>query len=248
MKVWKYLEKKLKNNEKMHMTLIDPDKQAPEVAGNIARLCEKLGTDAIMIGGSTGVTRENMDLTAKAIKSQIEKIPLIIFPTKPDALTKYADAIYFMSMLNSTNLNFVIGYQIIGAKIVKTLGIEPIPMGYIIIEPGMKVAEVGEARVIKREDIESAVAHALAAEFLGMKLVYLEAGSGATQHILPQMVSEVRRNIGIGLITGGGIRTPESASMLSKAGADIIVTGTIVEEAKDIEKTLSRIISAVKCR
>ncbi|MCX8173564.1 MAG: geranylgeranylglyceryl/heptaprenylglyceryl phosphate synthase [Thermoplasmata archaeon] len=248
MRVWEYIEKKIANSEKMHMTLLDPDKQSPAEAGEIAGKCEELGSDAIMIGGSTGVTRENMDATARAIKAELEKIPLIIFPTKPDALTPHADAIYFMSMLNSQDLNFVIGYQVLGAMVVKKLGIEPIPMGYIIIEPGMKVAEVGSAKVIPRHDIRSAVAHALAAEYLGMNLVYLEAGSGAHQHVPPEMVSEVRKNIGIGLIAGGGIRTPESASQLARAGADIIVTGTVVEEASDIENTLGKIIAAVKHR
>ncbi|MEM3397170.1 MAG: geranylgeranylglyceryl/heptaprenylglyceryl phosphate synthase [Thermoplasmata archaeon] len=248
MRVWEYIEKKIKNNEKLHMTLLDPDKQSPEEAGEIAKKCETLGTDAIMIGGSTGVTRLNMDATAKAIKANLEKIPLIIFPTKPDALTPHADAIYFMSMLNSQDLNFVIGYQVLGAIVVRKLKLEPIPMGYIIIEPGMKVAEVGCARVIARNDNQSAVAHALAAEYLGMKLVYLEAGSGAHQHVPPEMVAEVRKNISIGLIAGGGIRNSESAALLAKAGADIIVTGTIVEEAKEIEKTLGSIIAAVKHR
>ncbi|MEM3445213.1 MAG: geranylgeranylglyceryl/heptaprenylglyceryl phosphate synthase [Thermoplasmata archaeon] len=246
MRVWEYIEKKIRNKEKIHMTLLDPEKQEPEEAGKIAGRCESLGTDAIMIGGSTGVTRENMDETAKAIKGNARQIPLIIFPTNPDALTPYADAIYFMSMLNSQNLNFVIGYQILGARVVRKLGLEPIPMGYIIIEPGMKVAEVGNARVIPREDIDGAIAHALAAEYLGMKLVYLEAGSGASTPVPAEMVAGVRKHISIGLIAGGGIRTPEVAGELARAGADIIVTGTIVEEARDLEKTLGRIIDAVK--
>lgn len=248
MKVWEYIERKLRQGEKMHMTLIDPDKQSPEKAGKIARICEMLGSDAIMIGGSTGVTRENMDATAKAIKSNISSIPLIIFPTRPDALTAYADAIYFMSMLNSKNLNFVIGYQIIGAPIVKKLNLEPIPMGYIIVEPGMKVAEVGEARPIARSDIDGAVAHALAAEYLGMRLVYLEAGSGASEPVPVEMVRAVRQNLSIGLVAGGGIRNAELASRIANAGADIIVTGTIVEEAAHLEESLGRIIEAVKGR
>jgi len=248
MKVYEYITGRIQNGSKLHMTLIDPDKQAPEIAGEIAGLCEDMGTDAIMIGGSTGVNQENMDATAKAIKARTRNIPLIIFPTKPDALTRYADAIYFMSMINSRNLNFVMGYQIKGAPIVKKLGLEPIPMGYIIIEPGMKVAEVGDAKIIPRDAIEDACAHALAAEYLGMKLVYLEAGSGAPVHISPQMVSAVKACINIPLIAGGGIRTPEAASELAKAGADIIVTGTIVEQTRELESVMKKIINAVKRR
>ena len=128
---------------------------------------------------------------------------------------------------------------------IKQLGIEPLSMGYIIIEPGMKVAEVGKAKPIKRDDPKSAAAYALACEYLGMNFVYLEAGSGADEPVPPKMISTVRSTITIPMIVGGGIKTPEAAEAARKAGANIIVTGTFIEQCSD--KTLiTAVIKAAK--
>jgi phosphoglycerol geranylgeranyltransferase len=150
-----------------------------------------------------------------------------------------------MSMLNSRNVKMIIGEQVAASRIVKKLGIEPVSMGYIIVEPGMKVGEVGEANVVKRNDPKAAVSYALAAEFMGMQLVFLEAGSGAPSPVPSEIIEEVRKNITVPLIVGGGIREPEQAAMVRKAGANIIVTGTIVENG-DYEIKLKAIIQAVK--
>ncbi|MFA5313349.1 MAG: geranylgeranylglyceryl/heptaprenylglyceryl phosphate synthase [Methanomassiliicoccales archaeon] len=227
----------------LHMTLLDPAKQAPEAAAEIARRAQEFGTDAIMVGGSTDVNQENLDATVKAIKG-LCSVPVIYFPSGAHAISRYSDAIYFMSMLNSRNLKMVIGEQVAGSLIVKALGIEPIPMGYIIVSPGMKVGEVGEANLLPRDDLKQACAYALAAEYMGMKLVYFEAGSGAPEHVPLEMVAAVKRTISIPLIVGGGIRKAEQAAALRKAGASIIVTGTIAEN--DDLSALRQIIAAVK--
>ncbi|HSV42647.1 MAG TPA: phosphoglycerol geranylgeranyltransferase, partial [Methanomassiliicoccales archaeon] len=159
-------------------------------------------------------------------------------------ISKHADAIYFMSMLNSRNLKMVMGEQVAGAPIVRYLGLEPIPMGYVIVAPGMKVGEVGEANLVPREDIKLACAYALAAEYMGMKIVYLEAGSGAPAPVPSEMIAAVKKTITVPLIIGGGIRSPEQAEMVRKAGASIIVTGTIAENT-DLT-TLGKIIKVVK--
>lgn len=226
------------------MTLIDPAKQEPEQAGEIAASADRFGSDAIMVGGSTGITQENLDATILAIKKGT-KLPVIYFPSGAHAISAYSDAIYFMSMLNSRNVKMIIGEQVAASRIVKKLGIEPVSMGYIIIEPGMKVGEVGEANLVKRNDPKSAVAYALAAEFMGMQLVYLESGSGAPAPVPSEIISEVRNNITVPLIVGGGIREPEQAAMVREAGANIIVTGTIVENG-DYQAKLKAIIHAVK--
>ena len=228
----------------MHMALLDPDKQTPEEAAEIALRCKEAGTDAIMIGGSTGITTENVDATAVAIK-KATGLPTIYFPAGPHALSTKCDALYFMSMINSTELKYVIGAQIYASPIIKKIGIEPISMGYIIIEPGMKVGEVGKAKLIKRDDIESAVAAALGTQYLGMDSVYLAAGSGADVPIDPKMISAVKNEIDIPLIIGGGINTPEKAKAAREAGADIIVTGTFVEKCHD-ENILRDVIAAAK--
>ncbi len=233
-----------------HMTLIDPDKQSPEAAGSIARTVEELGTDAIMIGGSTGVSRESMDATVGAIKESCS-VPAIIFPTSAGALSPKADAIYFMSLLNSRDIRYIIGEQLVGAPVIRSMDLETISMGYIVVEPGMKVGMVGGADPVPRSDPDLAVSYALCAQLFGMSLVYLEAGSGAPEPVPPEMVARVKEALSIPLIVGGGIRTPEAARSSVEAGADIVVTGTVVEDATHsarLVEVLGPIIGGVKGR
>jgi phosphoglycerol geranylgeranyltransferase len=228
----------------IHLTLIDPAKQPAETAACIASKAYSAGTAAIMLGGSTDVTRENLDATVDAIKKVCD-LPTILFPSGAKAISGKCDAIFFMSMVNSTDLEWVIGEQVKGSRVTKKLGLEPISMGYIIVEPGMKVGEVGKAKPIKRDDINGAVSYALACEYLGMNFVYLEAGSGAYAPVPPEMVSAVKTVLSVPLIVGGGIRTPEAAKAARLAGADAIVTGTFVETCSDYPK-LKSVIDAAK--
>ena len=242
MKVKEYISQKIGKGT-LHMTLLDPAKQSPKEAAEVARRAQQFGTDAIMVGGSTDVTQQNLDETVLAIK-KVCSLPVIYFPSGAHAISPYCDAIYFMSMLNSKNLKLVIGEQVIGAPIIKKLKLEPIAMGYIIIAPGMKVGEVGHAEPIPRDDLKLASSYALAAEYMGMHLVYLEAGSGAPEPVPMEMVSAVKQTISIPLIVGGGIRSAEQALAAMKAGADIIVTGTIAEN--DDLGALHKIIDTIK--
>lgn len=228
----------------LHMTLLDPAKQDPQAAADICGIACELGTDAIMVGGSTGVTQENLDRTVQAIKSKVD-VPVIYFPSGAHAISPYADAMYFMSMLNSRNIKMVMGEQAAGAPIVKKLRLETISMGYIIVAPGMKVGEVGEADVIPRDKPKLAVAYALAAQYLGMDYVYLEAGSGAPQAVPEEMIAAVRSAIDIPLLVGGGIRDGETAGRVKRAGASVVITGTVVENGEFADR-LKNIIRAVK--
>lgn len=228
----------------LHVALIDPDKQDPEAAGEIARRMKAAGSNAIFIGGSTGVTDENLTSTTIAIK-KASGLPVILFPGTPKALSKELDAILFMSMLNSTDLSWVMGAQVYAAPIIRRLGVEAISMGYVIVEPGMKVGEVGKADVVKRDDIPRAVAIAQACEMLGMSIVYFEAGSGADRPVPPEMIAAVKQAISIPLIIGGGIRTPEAAAAAREAGADIVVTGTLLEQCDDCS-VLNAVVAAAK--
>lgn len=242
MKVREYINEALKKH-KIHMTLIDPAKQPPNASGAIARTAGKVGSDAIMVGGSTGVTQENLDQTVENIKKGC-KLPVIYFPSGANAIAQHADAIYFMSMLNSRNVKNVTGEHWRGAPIIRKLGIEAISMGYVIIEPGMKVGEVGEADLVKRDDVARAVGYGIATELFGMELLYLEAGSGAPEPVPYEMIKAVRESIDIPLIVGGGITSPEKAAGVAKAGADIIVTGTLVEDG-DFGPKLRAVVDAV---
>jgi phosphoglycerol geranylgeranyltransferase len=243
MKVLEYISKKIEKNP-IHLTLLDPDKQTPQKAAEIALEALKGGTDGIMVGGSLGISQKILDDTVKKIK-EVTSLPVILFPGDVSGISSKADAIFFMSLLNSRNPYFITGAQALGAPLVKKLGIEPIPMGYIVVEPGGAVGKVGQANLISREDPEKASRYALAAQYLGMKLVYLEAGSGADEPIPVKMISKVKRTIDIPLIVGGGIKTGADALKVARAGADIIVTGTIVEKTSDVEGCIRDITSSI---
>ncbi len=228
----------------LHMTLLDPDKQAPAEAAALSFEAAAAGTDAIMIGGSTGVTQNKVDATVLAIK-EAAKVPVILFPASAANLSPHADALYFMSLLNSRDPRLIIGEQRLAAPVVRAWGLETIPMAYLVVEPGMRAGEVGDAELISRKNPTVAVQYALAAQLLGMKLVYLEAGSGAPEPVPDRLIRAVREAIEIPVVVGGGIRTPEAAKAATHAGADIVVTGTIVEVAREGD-ALRRIIETVK--
>ena len=231
--------------KKLHFSLLDPDKQKPNIAGIMAKNVEEAGSSAIMVGGSTLVSQKQVDQTVKAIKKN-SKLPVILFPSGAKYLSRYADAVFFMSLLNSRNLDFLIREHVQGAPFVKLSGIEPISMGYVIVEPGMTAGRKGEVDLINRNDIDTAIGYALASQYLGMNFFYLEAGSGAPKPVTSDMVSSVKKSINIPLIVGGGIRDPKTAKEISRAGADIVVTGTKLEEEKNVKKALIDIIKAIE--
>ncbi|MGC9516880.1 MAG: geranylgeranylglyceryl/heptaprenylglyceryl phosphate synthase [Methanomicrobiales archaeon] len=243
MNVENYIKSSL-NDHKLHLTLLDPDEQDPKTALKIAREAIEGGTDGIMLGGSTADAKD-LDATAKILKENID-VPIIIFPGNTSSVSVYADALFFMSYLNSTNPYWIIGAQALAAPNVKKIGIETLPMGYVVIEPGGTVGWVGDAKLIPRNKSDIAVAYSLAAEFLGMKLMYLEAGSGAGEHVPIEMIAKVKKLTNMILVVGGGIRTKEDAKKVSEAGADIIVTGTVVEDSDDVKNKIKEIISGIK--
>ena len=231
-----------------HLTLIDPDSQSPETAGRIARAAASGGTDAIMVGGSVGASGPLLRDTVAEIKSGSD-LPVILFPSGVAGLCENADAVFFMSLLNSRSASYLIENQAMGAPMILRYGLEPLPMGYVIIEPGGTVGWVGDAKVIPRRKPEIAVAYALAGKFFGMRLIYLEAGSGADSPVSPEMVHLVKKAIGdVLLLVGGGIRSGIAAAKLVEAGADIIVTGTAVEKSDDVASFVSEITRAIKCK
>ena len=148
-------------------------------------------------------------------------------------------------MLNSRNARFISTTHARIALVLKRLCVETIPVGYILVEPGMKIGELGEADLITRDNFWKAIGYALTAEFMGMDYVYLEAGNGAAQPVPAGMIRAVKREISIPLIVGGGIRTAIDARRVRQAGADIVVTGTVIENAGYRER-LRSILSALK--
>lgn len=244
MSISKNIIKYVKKN-KIHFSLIDPDKQSPKIAGSLAKIAENSGTYAIMIGGSTITSQKQVDETVKSIKNSCN-LPVILFPSGAKYLSNYADAVFFMSLLNSRNLKYLIREHVKGSFFIKNSKIEPISMGYVIVEPGMTAGRVGEVDLIKRNDIKTAIGYALSAQYFGMDFFYLEAGSGAEKPVPYKMIKEVKKYVDIPLIVGGGIRDYKTARKVVMAGADIIVTGTTLEEDKNLKKTLSAIIKELE--
>ena len=237
-----YLLDKIQRGEKIHLLLLDPEEVSGEKAGEIAKQGEDAGSDGIMVGGSTFFSQSVLDEFVKSIKEKVS-IPVIIFPNNVTSITRYADAIWFMSLLNSVDHYFIIGAQSQGAILVKQYGLEAIPLGYIVFGGDTAVAAMGRALPLPPNKGEVAACYALAAQYLGMRFVYLEAGSGAQSPLPSSTIKVVKKAIEIPLIVGGGIRRPESALAALEAGADILVTGTIAEENFD---ACRRVISAVK--
>jgi len=242
--VEKYLLEKIKTENSIHITLIDPEKVTPPQASAIAVKAKVGGTSAIMIGGSTFVSTKHLDNVVKAVK-RAAKLPVILFPNNVTGISRYADAIWFMSLLNSVDPYFLVGAQILGAPIVKKYGLEPISMGYIIVGEGGTAGIVGKAVPIPYNKPKLAAAHALAAQYLGMHFIYLEAGSGARKQVPPEMIRTVKSYIDVPLIVGGGIKTRRQALTAVAAGADIIVTGNVVENS-EVANKVSEIIKGIK--
>ena len=229
----------------LHFSLIDPDKQPPAEAGILASQAEAAGSSAIMVGGSTLLSQKQVDDAVKAIKKN-SSLPIILFPSGAKFLSQYADAVFFMSLLNSRNLGYVIREHVKGAPFIKQAGIEPISMGYLIVEPGMTAGKMGEVDLVKRDDIETAIGYALSAEYLGMDFFYLEAGSGAPEPVSDEMIAAVKKNINIPLCVGGGIRSVKTVKQKVMAGADIIITGTALEKEEDVKETIGAMIHSLR--
>ncbi|MGQ0535495.1 MAG: geranylgeranylglyceryl/heptaprenylglyceryl phosphate synthase [Methanobacteriota archaeon] len=246
MKVWEYLSARI-GKGCLHMTLVDPASLPVPKVVRIAVEAARLGTDAIMVGGSTGITMENLDQVVLGIKRETD-LPVIHFPNSAGALSVHVDAVYFLSMLNSRDPRFITREQARGAPFLEKAGIEAIGMGYVVVEPGMTVGRVSAADLVPRtpEGAHLAAGFALAAQYFGMKLFYLEAGSGADEPVPISHVEAVKKAAKIPLMVGGGIRRPEQAAGLAEAGADILVTGTIAENGDF--GTLASIIEAAKAR
>jgi len=226
------------------LALLDPEEFDPERASSIAKALERAGTAAVMLGGSTVSLPGQISGLAKRIRAESE-IPIILFPNGVSGVVGEADAIFFMSLMNSTNPYYIVGAQALAAPLVKRFGLEAIPMGYIIIGGAQtSVSFIGQANPIPQDKPGIAAMYALAAQYLGMRFVYLEAGSGAGEPVRPEVIRRVKGAVDIPVIVGGGISTPELAGKAVEAGADAVVTGTAVEGG-EIERVVE-IVGAVR--
>lgn len=245
-KTEKYILDELSRKKGLLFALIDPmDYSSPQNAVKTAKNADEADADIILIGGSTGVQGEDLDLITKVIKESVSK-PVVLFPGNIGTLTKHADAVYFMSMLNSRNTYWISEAQMLAAPMVKRYGIEPLPVAYVVVDPGGTVGWVGDAKRIPRNKPKLAAAFGMAAECMGFRFFITDAGSNPEMgHIPLEMVSAVKSCISIPYIAAGGIRTPEQARAVIKAGADIIQVGTAFEKESSIQK-IKDMVKAVR--
>src|ERR687888_724874 len=241
-KVEDYIRNEIKKYGTLCFPLIDSENHLD--AGLVARKAERMGASAVLVGGSSAIDQLELTEIVSSIKSLI-KIPVILFPGNVTGVSPKADAILFSSLLNSESPYFITEAQALGALAVKKYGIEPLPTGYLIIGEGTTAWFVGKARGIPFDKSRIAIMYSLAAQYLGMRFLYLEAGSGAAQNVSPDMVAAVRKHYEGILIVGGGIRTAERAKEIAKSGADIIVIGTMIEKEGNWEGKFSSIINSI---
>jgi len=244
MRVENYLKSQLKKKNTLILVLIDSEVSKNTDAATLAKKVEKMGASAILVGGSSATDQMEMAKAVKTIKKSI-KIPIILFPGNITGVVPGADAILFSSLLNSENPYFISQAQALGAPSVLKFGLEPLPTAYLIIGEGTSAWFFGSARGIPFDKPNIAAAYSLAAQFLGMRFVYLEAGSGAKSNVKPEMVKTVRKIFNGFLIVGGGIKDVKTATDLAKAGADALVIGTFLEKGGSLKK-LEQITKAIQ--
>lgn len=218
-----------KANKKLLAILLDPDKITPESLQNTILKINQSPATHIFIGGSI-VTNNTIDQIILQLK-QKTKLPILLFPGNPSQISNEAHGILFLSLLSGRNPDFLIEHQVKAAPILKKSNLEIISTGYILIESGNKtaVASVSKTIPLPRHNAEIAVDTALAGEFLGNKLIYLEAGSGAKLSVPLETISLVSKNISVPLIVGGGIKDFDGIKEAFFAGADLVVIGTVFE-------------------
>lgn len=211
------------------LPLLDPDRLRPEELERRATLCAEAGADAILVG--TSLMMNDYTAVFERIRDAVD-IPAISFPGGAGQVVPGSAAILFLSVISGRNPELLIGQQVKGAPLLKEYGVEIISTGYMLIESGTftSVEFMSNTRPIPRNKCDIAMAHALAAEYIGMKLVYLEAGSGAMEPVPDEMVRAVVDYISLPVIVGGGIRDAECARSKVDAGAGFVVTGNVIEE------------------
>ncbi len=224
------------------LVLLDPDRMSVPQIVELARKSEKGGADGFLVGSSL-LLSTRFDEAVREIKANVS-ISVTIFPGNANQVSRHADAILFLSLISGRNPHLLIGEQVKAAPAIKEFGLEPIPTGYLIIESGSatSVQFMSDTQPIPKNKPDIVKAHALAAEYLGMRFVFLEAGSGAENPVPDNIIREVKDFISIPIIVGGGVKDPEVAYKKVKSGASFVVVGNFLEEDDSIIKEFANAI------
>ena len=233
-RIYKSLQETKQHELKKLAVLIDPDKMRLNNVARVLDLAVRADVDYFFVGGSL-IVNDMMDYCLDAIR-EIGSIPAILFPGSPQQINKKADAILLLSLISGRNADLLIGQHVLAAPILRRSGLEIIPTGYMLIDGGAPTTAsyISNTHPIPSNKEDIAVCTALAGEMLGLKTIYLDAGSGAKNPIPEAMITAVSQNLNIPLIVGGGMRTPERAAANARAGADIIVVGNALEKDPDL--------------
>ena len=243
--IYNALAEKKKQGKKSFAVLIDPDKVNEAMLDELINLSTSARVDYFLVGGSL-VISNHLDVCVQHIKAH-SGIPVILFPGSPSQVSKYADALLYLSLISGRNPELLIGQHVVSAPFVKSSGLEIMPTGYIVIDGGAPttVSYISNATPVPADKNEIAMCTAMAGEMLGMKLIYMDAGSGARRPITESMIRVVAENIEAPLIIGGGITEPEKAYLNCKAGADVIVVGNAIEKDASLIKEMSDAVHSV---
>ncbi|MGV8112564.1 MAG: geranylgeranylglyceryl/heptaprenylglyceryl phosphate synthase [Lentimicrobium sp.] len=229
MTVYEQINQKMQQGRKQLAVLIDPDKSDNKTLGEIAARSSEGGVDYFFVGGSL-LINNRMDECIKILK-QAGNIPVILFPGNTLQMSNKADAILFLSLISGRNAEMLIGRHVIAAPYLKLSNLEVIPTGYMLIESGRPtaVSYMSNSDPIPSDKNDIAICTAMAGEMLGLKLIFMDAGSGALNAVSESMISQVKQSLSIPLLVGGGIRTPEKAAASANAGADLLIIGNATE-------------------
>ena len=243
--VYHSLTERKRQGKKSFAVLIDPDKVNDYNMEQLIGLAVEAKVDYLLVGGSL-VVSNYLDECVQLIKKNCT-IPVILFPGSPSQVSKYADALLYLSLISGRNADLLIGQHVVSAPVVKQSGLEIMPTGYMVIDGGAPttVSYISNATPIPADKHEIAVCTAMAGEMLGMKLIYMDAGSGAKRAISEDMITKVAKVIEVPLIVGGGIIEPEKAYLNCKAGADLIVVGNAIEKDVSLIKEMASAIHSI---
>lgn len=245
MNIYHQLQKAKETKQHKFVVLIDPDKLRLGNVDQILSLATEAGVDYFFIGGSL-IVNNVLDELLKRIKASCD-IPTILFPGNSFQLSYKADALLFLSLISGRNAELLIGNHVLAAPYLKMSPLEIMPTGYMLIDGGVNttVNYISNTNPIPRDKEDIAVCTAIAGEMLGLKLVYMDAGSGAKYPVSSKMISTVSGAINIPLIVGGGINTPEKALENAKNGANVIVVGNAIEKSPSLIKEMTQAVHSL---
>jgi len=231
--------------KKQLAVLIDPDKLSDSEYATLAKIAQQAGVDFLFVGGSL-LTSDSLFRCIRTLKENCE-LPVVLFPGNTYQVSRNADAMLFLSLISGRNPDMLIGMHVIAAPYVKLSGVETVPTGYMLIDSGKptSVSYMSNSFPIPNNKKDIAACTAMAGEMLGLRMIFMDAGSGAATTILEEMIRFVKDSIQIPLIIGGGIRTPEKAKSILEAGADTIVIGNHFEEDPELIFSFTEVVKGL---